>query len=1023
MAKKSNPSISDDASVKAQAGGGKEVSSPAHALWIELTTRITTQRLHYRPGDEETAARSIHSLSGRTRELMAQNPNDKAFLELAERMLNETIRPRTARWHGWMVQDADLKNKDGQPISKFRDPQVRRLFRAELRELQPLLLGYGKAFEALKDGKKMNPKWTRPDAKMLAALREERGARRGVSLEGDGLAAGIGDQIKLRAGFPGALGIDEINALEREAILERRRLLTGEDAGTELNDVSGLAFSGGGIRSATFCLGIAQVLQRRNLLRQFDYLSTVSGGGYLGSFLSSYLGTGGPVAAETADDPPQERVRKRFAEAFQARRGPESTAVRHLRNNSCYLLNGGLWGRLAIMGQLMAGVIFNIMLVLPLVLAGALGMKLLESCGYFGKAVWLVEKPTVVMKGLQEMKQLQSLIGDLSFSLPLLSNLPNVGSVVALGQTAEAAWLPGWQTPAWCAVVVSLSLLTVLTLLMPVFQSVSQGKPPASADSTWRVSWDAAALLMLVVALLAVVLWLSPALFRLYGMTREDLDVLAYFKQLEGRLDTILALVGLGFSSAAGYIAMKLKEAGWVKKLASLAFLISGPALLSWVFLAVGWRLMTLTPDAAWPWKPVASVTVVLAAWGWLGVNVNTYSPHGYYRNRLCECYLASRARNESGWFPRTLVRWWTQLWFGREAAERQPAPIQPQVFGTLQQLPLSQVGANHVPPYHLINTTVNLASSDSRELRGRNGDFFLLSPKVCGSPVCGYVRTAELEQRDAHVDLGTALAVSGAAASSNMGWKTIPSMRMLMTLTNLRLGYWLPNPARPPAAAWLRGPGPQYLFKEMFGLMNEHHDYLNLSDGGHIENLAAYELLRRRARFIVCVDGGQESGMECTDLVRLQRYAEIDLGVRLRFDLHDLALLPDGNCRAYGLLVKIHYPANETREDTPPRTGWMLYLKLAMTGTEPAYVMDYRRENREFPHQTTGDQFFDEAQFEAYRSLGECAMESFFRAELLDGETPESMRRWFASLCAHLLPDNDMTTQEPACAAGKAVA
>ncbi|HBJ84909.1 MAG TPA: hypothetical protein DDZ88_13780, partial [Verrucomicrobiales bacterium] len=217
-------------------------------------------------------------------------------------------------------------------------------------------------------------------------------------------------------------------------------MLTGAESEGVLKDVSGLAFSGGGIRSATFCLGIAQVLQRRKLLHQFDYLSTVSGGGYFGSFLSCYLGTGGPVKEELSNDPPPERMKKRFEEAFAAQNGRESTAIRHLRNNSRYLLNGGLWGRLAVAGQLMAGVIFNVMLVLPLTLLAALVMKVLEARGYFGKAVWLVDEPKELLTGLRNM---EAMFGGM-FSLP---GLPTVGSLVALGESIEAAWFPGWQTP------------------------------------------------------------------------------------------------------------------------------------------------------------------------------------------------------------------------------------------------------------------------------------------------------------------------------------------------------------------------------------------------------------------------------------------------------------------------------------------------------------------------------------------------------------------------------------------------
>jgi len=214
-----------------------------------------------------------------------------------------------------------------------------------------------------------------------------------------------------------------------------------------------------------------------------------------------------------------------------------------------------------------------------------------------------------------------------------------------------------------------------------------------------------------------------------------------------------------------------------------------------------------------------------------------------------------------------------------------------------------------------------------------------------------------------------------------------------------------------------------------MLGWMHEKSRYLNLSDGGHIENLALYEMLRRRCKYIVVVDGGMEPAMECADLMLAQRYAAIDLGVQMEFDLSDLALNEQGQTRAYAVLGKIHY------DDT--NLGWLVYIKLAFTGEEPGYVLDYRRQNREFPHQSTGNQIYDEAQFEAYRRLGEVAAESLFREELAksyfelkksgrkrrgqtgvrgeDGREPADkqtfakLEDWSAAMATSFLPDNDV--------------
>jgi hypothetical protein len=193
---------------------------------------------------------------------------------------------------------------------------------------------------------------------------------------------------------------------------------------------------------------------------------------------------------------------------------------------------------------------------------------------------------------------------------------------------------------------------------------------------------------------------------------------------------------------------------------------------------------------------------------------------------------------------------------------------------------------------------------------------------------------------------------------------------------------------------------------------MDENCPYVNLSDGGHIENLAVYELLRRRCKFIVCVDAGHEPGMQCADLIRLQRYAEIDLRIRMYFDTTDLQIGPNGLSRAHAILVKIDYEPNPTKcEDGrggSSQLGWMLYLKLAMTGVEPAYVKDYKREKPDFPHESTGQQIYSEAQFEAYRALGECAADGMFRDEIVGAQPPAHVRDWFQCLADNLLPDND---------------
>src|SRR5207248_2819503 len=138
-------------------------------------------------------------------------------------------------------------------------------------------------------------------------------------------------------------------------------------------------------------------------------------------------------------------------------------------------------------------------------------------------------------------------------------------------------------------------------------------------------------------------------------------------------------------------------------------------------------------------------------------------------------------------------------------------------------------------------------ASTDS-SMQGRLTDFFLFSPAFSGSPLLGYSPTTEWERFDPHLNIGTGMAISGAAASPQMGTGTMARARFWLALFNVRLGYWTRQPHGRP---WLPGrPRVGYLLKEMLGAMDERSPFINLSDGGHIENLGIYELLRRRCKF-----------------------------------------------------------------------------------------------------------------------------------------------------------------------------
>ncbi len=943
----------------------------AHTLWVELTTRITTQRLHNRSGDEETAAANVSSLFKKTCELLGEHPDAKAFETFALKLLNDTLGPYTARWHGWMTADKELRDGDGKPVLKFKDEWYRRQFRRELRELQPRLVAYALKFEALRDGRPPEDWWFNPNPVQLLELQRRCAPLPKANL-GAPLVAGIGDQVRFahleddkRRELWGS-----INEAERREIWRRR----GMDTTAPVVNATALAFSGGGIRSATFCLGITQVLARRGLLKEFDYLSTVSGGGYFGAFLSTYLGsddaekklatTGGAPFSDPARGGQSgqragpeagapgagrggaagERIAETFAPAANQR---EPRPLRHLRNRSRYLVDGDFQGKVIGVGMVLVGVLFNLLILLPVPLMVILVTMLFRHQGWFGDLGWVDQ---------------------------------------------FAGWVPGWDAPVSQLLGGTLGLTGVAALAYPWIKARSNRSRNGDGVSRCFRCWRVTFLGLLAVSVVLLSSWLVPFGFRLYIAARTA-EFWNEFVLLGAKLEQLSTLLGVSAVATLGVLASKVNVGGKLGWLLQKLAILAGPLLYLFVFYSVGYRLMFAEPVDQWHWSYVLGTATIMVLWGWWLVDINTYSPHGYYRDRLAECYLI-RPRKVTG-ESRDLP-----------AIELEPA----------NRLKLSELNATGIAPYHLINTTVNLPSSELREMRGRNGDFFVFSRHFCGSPMCGYYPTAELEAADPQLNLGTAMAISGAAASSNMGWQTPNSLRLVLTLANVRLGYWLRHPRLgTEKTTKMNGPGPLLLFREMFAMqMDERRHFLNLSDGGHIENLAVYELLRRRCKFIVCVDGGMEPEMQCEDLMRLERYAAIDLGIKMHYDLGDLMLHTNGYSRAYGVMVKIDYrpPADEAarsaRKPGEAEWGWMLYLKLAMIGYAPGYVMDYKRQHPDFPHEPTGDQIYEEGQFEAYRALGEAAAESFFTEELIDGGKPANVEAWFQALVSALLPDND---------------
>lgn len=278
-----------------------------------------------------------------------------------------------------------------------------------------------------------------------------------------------------------------------------------------------------------------------------------------------------------------------------------------------------------------------------------------------------------------------------------------------------------------------------------------------------------------------------------------------------------------------------------------------------------------------------------------------------------------------------------------------------------------------------VVNTTLNLVGGNNLAWQQRKAEPFSVSPLYSGCFRLGYRDSRFYGGRDSGgISIGTAAAISGAAASSNMGYYTTsPVLSLVLTFFNIRLGWWLGNPGTAGNDTFeLRAPRSSVapVVDEALGLTDDKNKYVYLTDGGHFDNLGLYEMVLRRCHVIVVSDAAADSEYRFSDLGNAIRKIRIDLGVPIEFT--SLPIFRPGSEEAekgsYWAVGKVRYSCI----DEGAKDGLMLYIKPAIYGSEPRDVLEYQKSHPTFPHQSTADQFFDEPQFESYRVLGSHIMD-----------------------------------------------
>jgi hypothetical protein len=739
---------------------------------------------------------------------------------------------------------------------------------------------------------------------------------------------------------PGALERDfrEVHAAEIAWINE------GRDDGGKLEQPAsgslppiqgaGLALSGGGIRSAAFCLGAMQALDVHlkggsagpGGIRFFDWMSSVSGGGYAAA--SVRLG--------------MEKANGAFPFAHAAGGKQDGPALGHVRNYSRYLApRGGFWEMLGSIAVVLRGLFVNLLVVgsAVLVLAALTGFLYPNQGFKTAAGPWRVlGGPEMSARALRVARFLIAATIFVAF----LQAQPHAASVVfdtfgSFGTLDGAGRTIGnfffVEVPK-----IAAAAGAVLALVSGVLGRAAAGSGSGTENLARR--YAATAGVWAVALIVPLCIWVAY----LHAMLWTDIG-------FQHRPATLAAIVSwaCGAPDASAALFPDVRAPGLCREtyLVSSIFLVGGLA----VFLLL-LALFDRDPNAT--------------------------SLHRLYRDRLSKAFLFRGP-------------------VGRGAED-------PEEHGGCG---LDRFNASN-GPLLLVNCALNVHASKAVNRRGRNADFFFFSPLWAGSAATGFLRIADWPAAGAGKcpDIGTAMAISGAAVASNMGAAMPRRMALTLAVLNLRLGYWMPNPAhvssmamsaalarpgglmsRPLVAVAMVKEGPARasklvqrhpFFAEVFSQLDEHSERIYLTDGGHIENLGVYELLRRRVRTIVVVDGEADGAMDFGSFVRLQRFARIDLGVTIDLNWKPIRDATLAVMRGEAAPSSAAHVAVGTI-DYGDAKGTLVYVKSSMTGDENDYIRDYARRNPSFPHETTGDQFFSEEQFEVYRALGFHAVHGAF--------------------------------------------
>jgi hypothetical protein len=800
----------------------------------------------------------------------------------------------------------------------------------------------------------------------------------------------------VRAG--GAGGLQELVAQRREALASQPPPDRTDLPSPGLDDpVWGLALSGGGIRSATFCLGLVSGLAQRGIFSRFDVLSTVSGGGYAGSAVGKLF------------------TQASSARGVEARLGAMTATwfVWWLRATSRYLTPRGAKDMLLAAAVYLRNLFaIHLELGLAAIAVGAF-LALVDLAIWRSLLAWFESTPALLDVAAVALQSWMSgwwlaIVIPIGMGIALVSaywtvtSKPDFWRSVMEGVLLLALIAGGavglWTTIHWeeffasqvdgplrvtCGIVSALFLCAapgapIARLVRPGDETDSEA---AAAVQRNRLTKYLAALLQVGVVLLLLGLLDRAAWFVAFSrhayapllplVLAIGLAVARTFAARLPAQDSATAVTGrVGFKLAelTGILLFALLATFW----ASLVYMV---ALANLVGPAPGDVLFGVASRSLLPFLLVPLFYMWLTSGNADFSNVS--SLHMFYRSRLTRSYLGAangarfQARPAKGSAAVPAVDPLSDVSardIAATANRRSVFEVDPGDNVRLHDYEPHRSGG----PVHILNVTINQTYDAFGGLfnQDRKGEY--LSITTGGRYRIGLQDWTQ-DSSFAESDLPTWMAISGAAFAPGLGGQTSGGMAILLFMAGVRLGYWWDMGKSRGNLSWSKYKLLGGEARAKFGGTDARFWYL--SDGGHFENTGAYALLRERAEMIVLADAAADPEYAFEDLENLVRKARIDLRTEIVFiDFSANAghmsryfgsreQLSDQHSDACIALARIEYPSG------PP--GWLVYVKPNMFRGLPVDLINYRRDNPQFPQESTTDQFFSESQWESYFRLG----------------------------------------------------